>query len=213
MASCAICEVSDEARPQETVIGVDLGVNTLIAATDGHKVILISGRAAKATLQYRNKQLARIQQRQSAKERDRGATSACNGASTNCWIDPSGVSAICATRRRGRSLRHSLVPLLCGRAVQRRGPAAPAHASADHQSSCTRKIIQQLDYKTAGTIKLTKPTARRRVPYAGGGASTAGYTVVPIAGPLARAMRLAPSISWPLAFMVQCSPVVLSAGS
>jgi hypothetical protein len=30
-----ICEVPDEARPQETVIGVDLGVNTLIAATDG----------------------------------------------------------------------------------------------------------------------------------------------------------------------------------
>ena len=41
-------------------------MNTLIAATDGVKVILISGRAAKATIQYRNKQLARISQRQSA---------------------------------------------------------------------------------------------------------------------------------------------------
>jgi hypothetical protein len=60
-----ICEMPDDKRPQETIIGVDLGVNTLIAATDGYRVILISGRAAKATIQYRNKQLARLQQTQS----------------------------------------------------------------------------------------------------------------------------------------------------
>ena len=62
-----ICEAINAPRPQQTVIGVDLGVNTLIAATDGQKVILISGRAAKATIQYRNKQLARLQQAQSSK--------------------------------------------------------------------------------------------------------------------------------------------------
>ncbi|HEV8193586.1 MAG TPA: transposase [Ktedonobacterales bacterium] len=62
-----ICELPDEKRPQKTVIGVDLGVNTLIAATDGQRVILVSGRAAKATIQYRNKQLARIQQAQAGK--------------------------------------------------------------------------------------------------------------------------------------------------
>ena len=45
-----ICEIPDAPRPQQTVIGVDLGVNTLIAATDGAKVILVSGRAAKATV-------------------------------------------------------------------------------------------------------------------------------------------------------------------
>jgi hypothetical protein len=61
-----ICEVPNAARPQQTVIGVDLGVNTLIAAMGGMKVILISGRAAKATIQYRNKQLASIAQRRSA---------------------------------------------------------------------------------------------------------------------------------------------------
>ena len=63
-----VCEIPDETRHQETVLGVDLGVNTLIAATDGQKVILISGRAAKATVQYRNKQLARFQQALSRKE-------------------------------------------------------------------------------------------------------------------------------------------------
>ena len=76
MASCewcasgvrVVCETPDEARRQEAVVGVDLGVNTLIAATDGATVILISGRAAKATVQYRNKQLARFQQALARKE-------------------------------------------------------------------------------------------------------------------------------------------------
>jgi len=63
-----VCETPDEARRQEAVVGVDLGVNTLIAATDGATVILISGRAAKATVQYRNKQLARFQQALARKE-------------------------------------------------------------------------------------------------------------------------------------------------
>lgn len=61
------CEVVDVPRPQQTVIGVDLGVNTLIGATDGAKVVLVSGRGVKAVIQWRNKTLARIQQAQSSK--------------------------------------------------------------------------------------------------------------------------------------------------
>ena len=61
-----ICEVAADAPcPQQTVIGVDLGVNTLIAATDGMKVLLVSGRGVKAVIQWRNKTLASIQQAQS----------------------------------------------------------------------------------------------------------------------------------------------------
>jgi putative transposase len=62
-----ICAIPGTPRPQQTTIGVDLGVNTLIAATDGQKALLISGRAAKATVRYRNKQLARLSQAQSGK--------------------------------------------------------------------------------------------------------------------------------------------------
>jgi len=47
------------------VVAVDPGVNTLMAATDGEKVVLVSGRAVKAMVQYRNKTLAEITQRQS----------------------------------------------------------------------------------------------------------------------------------------------------
>ena len=62
-----MCEVEDVATPQQTVIGVHLGVNTLLAATDGEKALLISGRAAKATVQWRNKRWAACQQAQSMK--------------------------------------------------------------------------------------------------------------------------------------------------
>jgi putative transposase len=63
-----IRETADTSHSRETVLGVDLGENTLIAATDGHKAILISGRAAKATVQYGNKHLARFQQALSRKK-------------------------------------------------------------------------------------------------------------------------------------------------
>lgn len=47
------------------VVAGDPGVNTLMAATDGERVVLVSGRAVKAMVQYRNKALAEIVQRQS----------------------------------------------------------------------------------------------------------------------------------------------------
>ena len=44
-----------------------MGVNTVMAATDGKKAIAISGREIKATIQLRNKQLAEIVSKQAKK--------------------------------------------------------------------------------------------------------------------------------------------------
>lgn len=44
-------------------IGVDLGVNTLIAATDGDKSLLVSGREAKSLVRFRTKSLKKLQPR------------------------------------------------------------------------------------------------------------------------------------------------------
>ncbi len=52
--------------PANPTVGIDLGVNTLIAATDGQKAILISGRGIKATVQWRNKRVASLVQAQSS---------------------------------------------------------------------------------------------------------------------------------------------------
>jgi len=64
-----VCEVPNEVRPLGPTIGVDLGVNTVMAATDGKKAIAISGREIKATIQLRNKQLAEIVSKQAKKVR------------------------------------------------------------------------------------------------------------------------------------------------
>lgn len=50
-------------------VGVDLGVNTLLAATDGERAVLVSGREVKATVQWRNKQLASLVQAQSSRQK------------------------------------------------------------------------------------------------------------------------------------------------
>ena len=61
-----VYKVCDETREEsQGVVGVDPGVNTLLAATDGEKVVLVSGRAVKSMVQYRNKALGEITRRQS----------------------------------------------------------------------------------------------------------------------------------------------------
>ena len=55
-----VCEAPDTVHPDGPVIGVDLGVNTLIAATDGERAIVVSGRAVKSLVRLRNKRLAEI---------------------------------------------------------------------------------------------------------------------------------------------------------
>src|SRR5262249_28499610 len=62
-----VCEIADEAHAGGPIIGVDLGLNTVIAATDGEKAILISGREIKATIQLRNKRLDEITAKQAHK--------------------------------------------------------------------------------------------------------------------------------------------------
>lgn len=62
-------EVKDEAKAEKRVVGVDLGVNSILAATDGKKVVIVSGREIKATVQWRNKRLASISAKLSKKKK------------------------------------------------------------------------------------------------------------------------------------------------
>jgi putative transposase len=163
-----ICEVSDVARRAEMVIGVDLGVNTLIAATDGCKVILISGRAAKATIQYRNKQLARIQQLQANKE---------NGSRRHKRLQRRKYQLLNRSRRRIRDLCHKAT-----RQVAEAFPSATCYVGEPFNDAaqrarraqaqtisqtCTRKLIQQLDYKTTGAIVIDEAYSSQTCPVCG----------------------------------------------
>jgi putative transposase len=163
-----ICEVPDAPRPQQTVIGVDLGVNTLIAATDGQQIILISGRAAKATVQYRNKQLARLQQAQSActkysrrSKRLQRRKYAMLGKTARRIRD------LChkATRQVAKAFPHALCYV--GEPFNDTAQSMGRMQAQQVSSACTRKLISQLDYKTAGAITLSEAYSSQTCPVCG----------------------------------------------
>ncbi len=59
-----ICEVTKELTATVgPFVGIDLGVNTMLSATDGNSAVLVSGRSAKSIIQYRNKTNARLRSR------------------------------------------------------------------------------------------------------------------------------------------------------
>jgi putative transposase len=64
-----ICRVPPdaEATTETPAAACDQGVNSLVAVTNGKKVVVVSGREIKAIVQYRNKALAEISQRQAGR--------------------------------------------------------------------------------------------------------------------------------------------------
>jgi putative transposase len=163
-----ICEVPDVPRLQETVIGVDLGVNTLVAATDGQKAILISGRAAKATIQYRNKQLARFQQSLSHKER---------GSRRHRRLQRRKYAMLGKTARRIRDLCHKATRQLTdafpnatcyvGEPFNDDAQRIGRVSAQQVNTACTRKIINQLHYKTVGAIVVPEHYSSQTCPVCG----------------------------------------------
>jgi putative transposase len=163
-----IGEIAGAPRPQQTVIGVDLGVNTLIAATDGQKVILISGRAAKATIQYRNKRLASLTAKQSRCVKHSGRYRR---------LQRRKYHLLGKTKRRIRDLTHKATHAItdafrgatCYVGEPFNGAAQGIGRVQAQQVStaCTRKIIEQLDYKTAGAIALSEAYSSQTCPVCG----------------------------------------------
>lgn len=163
-----VCQIPDDVRPQRTVIGVDLGVNTLLAATDGQQVILISGRAAKATIQYRNKQLARISARQAT---------LTTGSRRYKRLQRRKYRLLDKASHRVRDLCHKATAQVAqafpgatcyvgepfNAAAQRMGRVQAQQVS----TACTRKLINQLDYKTAGAITVNEAYSSQTCPVCG----------------------------------------------
>jgi putative transposase len=163
-----ICETLHVPCPEQAIIGVDLGVNTLIAATDGRKVILISGRAAKATIQYRNKQIARLQQAQAGKVR---------GSRRHKRLQRRKNRMLGRAKRRIRDMCHKATRDVADAfpnatcyvgqpyddAAQRIGHVQSQQVS----TACTRKLIDQLDYKTVGAITISEAYSSQTCPVCG----------------------------------------------
>src|SRR5258705_10526476 len=165
---CLVCAVPDPARPQQTVIGVDLGVNTLLAATDGIKVFLVSGRGVKAVIQWRNKTLASIQQAQSSKTRyslrwkrlRRRKYQVLGKTQRQVPEAPHKATHAIAEAFPGAT-GHVGEPV--NYAAQRTGRVQAQQVS----TAWTRKLIQPLDYKTAGAVAINEAYSSQTCPVCG----------------------------------------------
>jgi putative transposase len=163
-----VCQVPDTPQYQQTIIGVDLGVNTLLAATDGEQAILVSGRAAKATVQYRQKRLAECSEAQSRKTKG-----------SRVWkrLQRRKAKMLAKCHWRLRDLMHKATRKVAeafpgatcyvgkpfNDAAQRIGRRQAQQVS----SACNARLIAHLDYKTCGAIQVDEAYTSQTCPVCG----------------------------------------------
>jgi putative transposase len=163
-----VCEVPDRPTEQGATIGIDLGVNTLLAATDGQKTVLVSGRAIKSTIQWLNKRLAEISAAQSKK---------CKGSSRWKRLQRRKKRMIAKAKRRVNDVLHK-----ASRKVAQAFPNAKAYVgepfneaaqknrrtvSQQVSQCCTRQLINLLDYKLSGAITVSEHYSSQTCPVCG----------------------------------------------
>ena len=150
------------------VIGVDLGVNTLIAATDGVTAVLVSGRELKATVQWRNKRLASLQKRQSThKKRSR----------RHKRLQRRKYKMLEKARNRVRDATHKATRIIAdafpnaqvvvGKPFNDAAQKIGSRQAQQVSSACNRKIIQQLSYKLSGAIEVSEAYTSQTCPVCG----------------------------------------------
>lgn len=164
-----VCEIPDVARPAGATIGVDLGVNTLIAATDGETALLVSGREVKATIQWRNKKLASASQRQSAMTK---------GSSRWRRIQKRKRQMLRKADRRIRDMAHKATRLVAdafpnahayvGEPFNDAAQKVHRFSAQAISQAVNRKVIGLLDYKLGGAIAIPEPYTSRTCPVCGG---------------------------------------------
>jgi putative transposase len=146
---------SEETLVSQLIIntGIDLGVNTLIAATDGQRSILISGRGVKSTIQWRNKKLAQIQSLQASKIKRSSRWKKLQRRKAKMLAKASNrVKDLVhkATRKVANFFPHShaFVGEPFNDAAKKMGRIQAQQVS----SASTSKIIRQLEYKLSGSV-------------------------------------------------------------
>jgi putative transposase len=136
-----------------TDIGIDLGVNTLIAATDGQRSILISGREIKSTVQWRNKKLASISSLQASKIKR-----------SSRWkkLQRRKAKMLTKTSNRVKDLIHKATRKIAnffpyshafvGEPFQNASRKMGRVQAQQISQCCTSKITRQLEYKLSGSV-------------------------------------------------------------
>jgi putative transposase len=149
-------------------IGVDLGVNTLIAATDGEKVVSVSGRALKADLRYRHKKLGRISGLQAKKTKR-----------SRRWrkLQKRKARMLAKSANRVRDKIHKATRQIADEFPNAQAYVGKPFNDAAQQmgrrqaqtvaSAANARIIAQLGYKLAGAIEIDESYTSQTCPVCG----------------------------------------------
>lgn len=163
-----VCKMDDAVAEQAPAVGVDLGVNTMIAATDGVTAVVVNGRSTKAIQQYRNKIMASSWSAQSRHKRGsrrhkklqrrlRKSLNKCNHKLRDI--------AHKATRAVADAFPGSRV--VVGKAFQARASQIRAVQAQQVAQAWTSKITYQLDYKLSGARKVDESYSSQTCPACG----------------------------------------------
>ncbi len=161
-------EVSEVLLPTSPTIGVDLGVNTLIAATDGYKAVLINGRRLKSIVQLRSKILAKL---------DSKSSSLVKGSRRSKRLREAKSKFLKKSANRVRDILHKATRLIAnefpnskiyvGKPFNGAAKKVGKVQAQQISSHCGGKLIQQLDYKCAGAIEINEAYSSQTCPVCG----------------------------------------------
>jgi putative transposase len=163
-----VCKISDGARHAVGVIGVDLGVNTLIAAGDDKNAVLVSGREAKATVQWRAKKLASISEAQSSRVK---------GSRRWRRLQRRKYRMLDKSQFRIRDIIHKATRIVAdtfpnasaivGKPFNDAARKMAGKQAQQVSSACNAKIIRLLDYKCSGAVEVPEPYTSQTCPVCG----------------------------------------------
>jgi len=150
------------------VIGVDLGVNTIACASDGHTAVVISGRGMKAIQQYRNKMLGQIKSRISKTK---------SGSRLNKKLQRRKRKHLAKSARKQRDFCHKTtsaiaasfpgVSVVVGRAFHESASKMSRRNAQQVSQACTGKITKQLNYKLSGANVVPESYSSQTCPVCG----------------------------------------------
>ena len=163
-----VFEVEEKVRVEGKTIGVDLGINTLIAATDGKKAILVSGRGAKATVQWRNKRLSSIQARQDSLLKHGRRWKLLQRRKAKMLAKAANrITDVLhkATRKVADAFPNAKAYV--GKPFNEAAEKMWSRQAQQVSSACNARIIRLLDYKLCGAIEVDERYSSQTCPVCG----------------------------------------------
>jgi putative transposase len=155
--------------PEPTVtIGVDLGVNTLIAAGDDERAVLVSGREAKATVQWRAKRLAELSTAQSVLTKGSRRWRRLQRRKHHV-LDKAADRIKDITHKATRAVANAFpnTKVVVGKPFNDAARKMGRKQAQQVSSACNARIIAQLAYKLAGATEVDEHYTSQTCPVCG----------------------------------------------